>query len=203
MLYLVFILFVVGLYVLGFVEDDGTRKFSPDNYQMGARVYRETRLFPEPELPVGSVFETESGRFKVIGPGHCLFYTRSRESSEFATLFSGGLNKPRFEPKGSLLWVAGRATAEARMPVYMVLLYVIVLTLCTAISLLWTSRCYGAMAGVASLLLSWAIGAGSCALQIRAVKLTVRRILIEYEALAIGQRDKPDKRFQLTGDAPR
>ena len=194
MIKLVINLFLLGIAMLGFIEYYGARLFRPNIFRVGMRVYRQTRPLPEPELPPGSVFETESGRFKVIAPGQCLFYQKSRGLFDIDKWF---------ELKGSLQWTEGRAIAVARIPVYLVLLYVFILTMLAVIGLTLCARTYGTLGGVVSVLAGWAFVGGWLAFSAPRMKRVAERILAEYEKYVARQHGSMDSRFPSTAIAPR
>jgi hypothetical protein len=163
-------------------------KFEPKVLRAGVRVYRETRPLPEPEMPPGSSFKTESGRFEVAGLKHCLFYdTTSRE----------------YNLAGSILWEEGRTTVEARVPFIAILFKVALLIVVPVMCFLWASRHYGATIGVVSALTGEAALAGYFAFLLSGIPRTAGRIVEEYEAYVTGKHGKTDSRFRSTAVTPR
>jgi hypothetical protein len=67
--YTLFYLFVLGIVLLSFIESYVIRHFQPAIFRMGVRICQGTRPLPKTGMKSGSVFETENGGFKVIGPG--------------------------------------------------------------------------------------------------------------------------------------
>jgi hypothetical protein len=194
MIKLFLLLLFVGVALTGLVESWGRRSFWPKWHDAGLRVYRETLPLPEPDLPPGSVFETKNGRFKVIGRGQCLFHQKSRG------LFD---TDKWFNLKGSLQWTEGRAMAVARIPVYLVLHYVLILILMAVFGLTLCARSYGTMGGVVSVLIGWAFVGGWLAFSAPRMKRVAERILAEYENYVARQHGSMDSRFQSTAVTPR
>jgi hypothetical protein len=179
------ILVIVLLFVL---EKFGGLSFRPKLLTAGVRVYRETRPLPEPEMPPGSVFETESGRFEVIGLRHCFFYATTSRDRNLV---------------GSILWAEGRTTVEARIPYIDILFKVALLIIVAVMCFLWTSRHYGVTVGIVSALTGEAALVGYFAFSLSRILRTAGRIVEEFEAYVTGQHGKTDSGYQWTSDAPR
>lgn len=181
-----FLLILVAV-LLFILEKFGGLKFRPKLLTAGVRVYRETRPLPEPEMPPGSEFETESGSFEVIGLRQCLFFQRTSRSYDLA---------------GSILWAEGRATVEARLPFITILPKIAALIFFPVVCFLWASRHYGVTVGIVSTLTGEAAMIGYLAFSLSRIPRTARRIMEEYEAYIAGQHGTTDSGFRSTAITP-
>lgn len=180
-------LLILVILLLVMLEKFGGLKFRPKLLTAGVQVYRETRPLPEPEMHPGSMFETESGRFEVIGLRQCLFFQRTSRSYDLA---------------GSILWAEGRATVEARLPFITILPKIAVLILFPVVCFLCTSRHYGVTVGIASTLTGEAAMMGYIAFSVSRIPHTAKKIMEEYEAYVTGQHGKTDSSFRSTAITP-
>ncbi len=145
----------------------------PSMYAVGVRVYSEARSLSQPDLPPGSVFETESGRFQVIRPEQCLFHPRP---IGFYELGRGSWFK------GRLLWSGRRAMVEARLPISVVLVDFIVVAFLTYYCFAVMPRKHGQMVATGAMLLAWAIMAFIVFRRVSITKSAAGKIADEYEA---------------------
>lgn len=173
------ILFGFMFLMLG-VDVFGLQSFWPSLFRSGVPVYEHVLPLSMPDMPPGSVFETQSGRFKVVGPRECFFYRKD------IVMFKDG----KWNLSGCLLWTGDHALAQGRIP---------------ATSIAWNAGWMvfmgvGLAVALALPLRNWTIGVSvsllvfsllSFILYQRALKTkdTIHRILVEYEAYMAQRRE--------------
>jgi|GEM_PF-3223248 len=165
---------------LKLVEGYGLGNFWPNLFRTGLPVYRYPLPLAVPDLPKGSVFETQSGRFKVITPRECLFYNKS----------IAGFDDGRWTLNGRLLWTEGHALAEGQIPITSILSrigWMIFMGVALAVSSALPLRNW--TIGVAVALLVLAILSFIFYRRTLAMKDTAHRILVEYEVYMADRRD--------------
>lgn len=109
------------------LERRATIRWSVTVFEYGLTVFRKEIPLSKPDVPVGSVFHTDTGSFKLVSPDRLLF--RTREYSYGGVLDWFDSSKPlrfresthNFPPfKGVIIWHDGVATATLRVPVFVV-----------------------------------------------------------------------------------
>jgi hypothetical protein len=87
----------------------GARRFQPWAFKIGLPVVHDTRSLPRPPQAVGSEFQTETARFKMIAPQLCLFC--------YPGASVPWLRRKRYSPviKGTIGWNDGQATMHGRI----------------------------------------------------------------------------------------
>jgi len=186
------ILTVLALF-LKLVEDYGLPLFWPNLFRTGLPVYAYPLPLAVPDLPQGSIFETKSGRFKVITPRECFFYQKS--IAEF--------DDGRWTLNGRLLWTDGHALAEGQIPVTAILSrigWMIFMGVGLAVSLALPLRNW--TIGVAVALLVLAIMSFIFYRRALAMKDTAHRILVEYEVYMADRRDGNQTHSPTRNDRP-
>jgi hypothetical protein len=156
------------------VESIGMWRFWPWVFRTGIRVFNETHSLAVPTLVIGSEVETDSGKFKAIALGICLFRFRRPR------WFSFVLHTP-FPIKGSVRWDGTLARVEGRIPVFT--------TLFLAAWLLgWTVGGFMAVfqgkeytLGIGVTLLGWAIIAGMSVFSIPFEIRRARKVFCELQ----------------------
>ncbi len=173
------ILIVLAIF-LKLVEGFGLENFWPNLFRTGLPVYMYPLPLAVPDLPHGSVFETQSGRFKVITPRECLFYNKS----------IAGFDDGRWTLNGRLLWTEGHALAEGKILITSILSrigWMIFMGVALAVSLALPLRNW--TIGVAVALLVLAILSFIFYRRALAMKDTAHRILVEYEVYMAQKRE--------------
>ena len=164
----------VAAWFLAVAEGIGVWRFGSWAYRLGPCVLRESRQLPLPSgiVPMTEPFETANGRFKLVGPDHCLFRGR-------LGFFRIRLNTP-FPIKGSIRWRGAQAEVEGRIPLFTSLFFAAWLVGWGAGGVMaMASQGGGLLAGLGFLLLGWAFAGGMAALSIPLELRRARRILQE------------------------
>jgi|WetSurSiteA1Bulk_404760.scaffolds.fasta_scaffold93280_1 hypothetical protein len=192
----VVILAVLLILALPVIQRLITEEFKwPSLFRAGVLVYTETRFLPWPLARPGSVFVTETGRFKNAGPGLCLFHSLPEDWL-----------RERIWIIGRILWTGRQARVEARLSILSALYALLLPAGLTYFASRHGTVKFSSYVPVDSavfILIIWVITAAFIFLAIIVTRRDARKLADEYEAYVTGQHGKMDSRFRSTAVTPR